>query len=294
MKKLIYIIFILFFKYTYSQKNIILIDKNSQKPIVNAILKNCSTDSIYKSISNSDGLIKLNNFKNNSICIEISHVNYGKQKITINSVKETDNDTIFLDEKIYEMDEIVLDSKSNNKLYLNYSIMRFFFNYRLSLGHNQKIAQIVYKKEYKKKISRIKIQIIDGLGVKNLKYLPFKVSIYDVDSLTQKPNQCIYSSEIIKKNNNKKWVYIDVDSINLFSNDQDLFLVFETLRKEDYPVEFISSKMGIIPAVPMIKADIYTPKNKIKCYINLYDYIEELYKWEFIECQLFFDFVYDK
>lgn len=293
MKTYCYFIIALFFQNIFSQKNIILIDKNSQKPIVNAILKNCNLDSVYKFISNTDGLIKLNNFNKDSTCIEISHVNYGKQKIIINRVK-ADNDTIFLNEKIFGMDEIVLEAKKTNKLYLKHSLMQFFFNYRLSLGHNQKIAQIVYKKEYKKKISKIKVQIIDGLGVKNLKYLPFKISIYNVDSLTQKPNQCIYISESIKKNNNKKWVYIDVESLNLFSNDQDLFLVFETLRKEDYSVEYISSKMGYIPAVPMIKAEIYNPKNKIKCYINLYDYIEELYKWEFIECQLFFDFVYEK
>jgi hypothetical protein len=293
MKTYCYFIIALFFQNIFSQKNIILIDKKSQKPIVNAILKNCNLDSVYKSISNTDGLIKLNNFNKDSTCIEISHVNYGKQKIIINRVI-ADNDTIFLNEKIFGMDEIVLEAKKTNKLYLKHSLMRFFINYRLSLGHNQKVAQIIYKKEYKKKISKIKVQIIDGLGVKNLKYLPFKVSIYNVDSLTQKPNQCIYISESIKKNNNKKWVYIDVESLNLFSNDQDLFLVFETLRKEDYSVEYISSKAGYISAVPMIKAEIYTPKNKIKCYINSYDYIEELYKWEFIECQLFFDFVYEK
>jgi len=291
MKKIFLLIFILFFKYSFCQRNIILIDSESRKPIENALLKDCNIDSTYKLISNAAGIVNLANFCRVANCVEISHVNYGVHKINFNN-SNVHQDTIFLVERIQDMDEVVL--KSSTKKYLNYSLMRFFFNYKLSLGHNHKIAQIVYKKDFRKKISKIKIQIIDGLGVKNLKYLPFKVSIYNVDTLTIKPNQSIYTTEAIRKNNDNKWVYIDVEKLDLYSNNQDLFLVFETLSKDDYPVTYINSKIGPIAAVPMIKAEIFTPKNKIKCYVNVSNHIEELSNWEFIECQLFLDFEYEK
>lgn len=287
--KLIITIVIMFINFFgYSQNNIKVIDTLNFEPIYNVSL--IFSD---KSVIKSDyyGVLKFNKDSINSNNIILSHKNYKEKKIIL----KTKNDTIiYLEPKIIELENFEIIKVKKDKKIIQRTFFRTFFNYKTNLIHEDKIAQLIPKKEEKIKINKIKVNVIDIFGVKNLKYLPFKVSLYDVDNIDFKPDKCIYSSEIIRKKNDKKWVEIDISFLNLFSDEKDLFIVFEVLDYNMYPVKLINSKVGLIAAVPQVKAKIYNPKDNRKCFILRKKGFDETLEWSFIECHFELKFDYKK
>ena len=293
MKKFISLLFILISIESISQNNYFLIDNDTHEPIEGVVLKYCDIDSISTLISDTLGKITLNNLKADSTCVELLHLNYFALKINIYN-KTIKNDTVFLKRKINFLNEVTLNEKIKNTKPIRRAIVSTFFNYKINLSHNDKIAQLIKKNKFNKKIKKIKVKIIDDFGVKNLKYQPFRLSIYTVDSISQKPDSCIFRTEKIKKINKKRWVEIDIEILNLYSNNQDFFIVFEILSKNEYAQQFINSKIGLIPAVPQIKAKIFNAKDNRRCYLNKYYYDSNQRNWEYVKCQLYLDFIYEK
>ena len=270
-----------------SQNKITIIDSLTLNPV-----KNVSLTINHKPIKKSDfnGLIEIDYNVLYSKEVVFIHENY-KEKIT--TIMNKNDTVIYLVSKSIILNDIEIKKKVKDKKIIERTMVRAFFNFKINLNHGDKIAQLIVKKKEKEKINKIKVNVIDIYGVKNLKYLPFKVSIYDVSDDDFKPNNCIYSTEIIRKSNNTKWVDIDVSFLDLFSNEKDLFLVFEVLDKNSYPIELISSKIGLISAVPQIKARIYNPKDKRKCYImKMKSGPNNMSSWDFLECHFDIKFEY--
>jgi hypothetical protein len=287
-KIIIITIIIMFIRfYGYSQNKINVVDSLNLEPIYKVLLLHSNK---IMSTSDNHGVLNLNIDLSNPIEITLIHDKYKEKKILLNFKKDT---IIFLEPKTIELEGIEIDKKIIDKKIIQRTLIRTFFNYKINLSHEDKIAQLIVKNEEKLKLSKIKINVVDIFGVKNLKYLPFKVSIYDINEIDFKPGKSIYTSEVIRKNNNKKWVEIDIDFLNLFSNEKDLFLVFEILDKNMYPVELINSQVGLIAAVPQVKARIYNPRDKRKCYLlRKKNNSEETIQWNFIECQFELKFEY--
>lgn len=275
--------------FSFGQNRLFVFEKKNNLPLkdfVIALSKNNSSSSInYK--TNSKGYIEYVDEFTDSIFIKIENLNFESE---INFIKKKKIDTIFLKEKLNLIDEVLVFNQEKQSV--KRVLVGLLMNYKINLNHNDKLAQLIVKKKKEKKIQKIKLKIVDGFGVKNLKFLPFKVSIYNKDSLTLKPKKCLFTSDIITKKDNKKWVKVDISNLNFFSNEEDLFIVFEILKEYEYKQDLVNSKIGLIPAVPQLKSKIYNPKSSKKCYFFKYFPNNKFIEWEFIKCHLFVDFEY--
>ena len=279
----------LFCNFAYSQNRLYVFESQKKTPINDLLISFNKYKSPHKEIfkTNEEGYIDFGEKFNDSVFIKIEDINYEYKTVFFNKINI---DTVFLTEKTNVIDQVVVTSKE--KLTFKRAIVGFLFNYKINLNHNDKLAQLIVKKKKERKIKKIKLKIIDGFGVRNLKFLPFKVSIYSKDSLILKPKECLFTSDVIIKSDNKKWVKVDISNLNFLSNKEDLFIVFEILKEDEYQQDLVNSKIGLIPAVPMLKAKIYNPKSSKKCYLLKYFTNSKFSEWEFIKCHLYVDFEY--
>ena len=101
------LLFILFFSEVLSQK-ITLVDSTSGRPIRGVLV--FDSDRTTRAVSNRNGLVNLNNFKD-SDSIFFTHIVYERKTLLYNSLKEGDN--IILSPKALGLNEVVLSVSRN-------------------------------------------------------------------------------------------------------------------------------------------------------------------------------------
>lgn len=103
-------------------------------------------------------------------------------------------------------------------------------------------------------ITFLKYNTINIGDVKGLKYLPFKVNIFTIDTVNGLPHKKLLPDGIIvKRTNERKWINVDIKKYNIHMPKEGIFVVFETLPTSYYKVEWIQADFGIIDAVPVLK-----------------------------------------
>lgn len=242
-----YFIFLYFFLVSLSSaqnRTIQLFDLESRTVVDRAtvcFLKNKDTLSVVK--SSDQGIFTITPRVAQFDKINITHINYKSVSV---DVKELIIDTIFLEKNNYQLDDLKIRSRKKFK----WNPLPFTTN----LAHEDKVATLVIdKKESGKPVHKIRAQIVDLFGVKNMKYLPFKVQIRTVNSDDNAPDSLLFESQVLRKKDNKKWFEYDISEKNIILPEEGLYLVFEILKEEAYPVTFIQSRVGVIVAVPQIK-----------------------------------------
>ena len=101
------LLFILFFSEVLSQK-ITLVDSTSGRPIRGVLV--FDSERTTRAVSNRNGLVNLNNFKD-SDSIFFTHIVYVRKTLLYNSLKEGDN--IILSPKALGLNEVVLSVSRN-------------------------------------------------------------------------------------------------------------------------------------------------------------------------------------
>lgn len=262
-----YLSFFFFFIISISiaqNRTIQLFDLESRSVIDRAsvyFLKNKDTLSVVKSSDQGFFIItpRLASYDK----INITHINYKPVSV---DVKELITDTIFLEKSNYQLDDLKIRSRK-----------KFKWNplpYVTNLAHEDKVATlIINKKEVGKPVQKIRAQIIDLFGVKNMKYLPFIVQIRTVNSDNNAPDSLLFESQVLRKKDSKKWFEFDVSEKNIILPEEGLYVVFEVLKEEVYPVAFIRSRVGVIVAVPQIKTKRKNNKSVVsyrmrKCFLE--------------------------
>jgi hypothetical protein len=266
--KLVYLIgfFLLSFS-TFSQsgkkKAFYFFDANTKLPVENVMAKDASGNDTVTYLSNIRGQIVIPK------TIQTLHANHLSYRDTIiaaetNKVLLTPSTTI--------MEAVIIQNKKEeNGGSLLRAIAGPFADVTSNMSHGSKAALFfpTDKENSGKHIKELKYEVVDVFGVKNLKYLPFRAAVYSVDTVTGLPDKPIYQSDIIKKQNNKKWVIVDVSEQNITIPPQGIFIVFEVLEFKYYEKNHqrtIWSKVGRIDAAPAVRAEMYNPNNPRKCY----------------------------
>lgn len=254
VKMKIYFIFFLFFcAYAYTQEPAFagfVYSNSSGLPVENATVKVNVKKKYLISISNNKGKFQFKDFGKNEIqSVEVSHISFNSKKIN------KFVDTIFLDEKINHLSDVIISSKKQaNKLSL--SPLKKLFTEERNFSWDESIAVFVPQEleNKEKKIKKLLYAVSDYGGVKGLKYQPFSANVFSVDTITKLPKEPIIKGKIIvKKENEKFWVEVDVSEYNIKIPKEGIFIVMELLDKDVYDGLIVQSNKGLISAVPAIK-----------------------------------------
>ena len=276
----------------YSQNNNLesatyFFDLTTKEPIRDVSVKYFNTNDTVTYISDIKGAV---NSDPKFRFLKVTHLNY-KDTILINSAT-----TFFLTPLNHNLQEVKIEK---NKIKNNFgiSVLKHLMDYSINFVYNDKAAlYIPYEEQFaSKNIQYLKYELVDILGVKNMKYLPFKANIYSVDTITMLPDTIIYKSKIIKKSDRKKWVIIDVASEKIQIPKEGVFIVFEVLDRADYKTEYVNSSQGQIPAVPTVRAKFHDAASKQKSYLlRTTGNIELIMEWESLDCDLQMEVEFEK
>ena len=283
IRKIIYFI-VMFSSAAYAQqKQICFLDIISNKAIDDIILREKEK---FLGTTGAEGKIIIANEVKE---IYASHINYKDTLFT--AIK----DTLFLEPFQNGLKEVVINV-SDCDHYKKYSFVINFIDINLHLNpfgnfaHNTQAATFIPADEnVGKEIKILKYWPINFSGVKNLKYLPFKALLYTVDTVTGMPKEKMYESEIIKKENRKRWVEKNILQEHIVMHEEGIFIVFEVLGWKDYKQEFVQAKCGTIEAVPTLRAKYHDENNPRKSYYRYKDNV-----WEFVCHHFMMDIEMDK
>ncbi len=279
--------------YTQEIRQVRFLDRENRQPIPDIILRHIGTKNDTIAIfTDSSGKI---NIDVAFFPFTTSHINY---KDTIVSAF---NDLILLTPNREMLKNVLIEKKKKNEG--NVALLAaagLFYKCKSNLSHNSKAALFIHydPKKQNKSINTLKYNVIDIFGVKNLKYLPFRASLYSVDTLTGLPGERIFDAGIITKQDNKKWVKVDIASQNIRVPHEGLFIVFEILGIQDYKIRTIWSKEGLIDAVPALNSKVSTMENLRKSYMYGSCTIDMdcggEFQWQPRQCQYDMDVEYEK
>ncbi len=242
------IIFTLLFVCTVFSQKKITVASTSKLPITDALL---IVNNSPRYITDSLGSVTIKEVDLNSSFL-IRHVKY-KPK-TFDNI--TNQDTIFLEEKLEELNEIeiIASSKSKKKtesLFPKISsrnILPENFGKSSSIGSNREIA-LYFPNEKKQRniVQRLKIytndyKVLDNLENKktnkrrNARFSPIQVNFYTVDSIYEVPNEKIFKEDFIVS------CQIDDDYAILELSEEEefefptngIFITIKNLSEEEY------------------------------------------------------------
>lgn len=210
-------------------------------------------------------------FKENLLNVEITHVSFLSKDL-----KEINRDTIiYLKEIENHLKEVEIQKKSSNSILSK--IIKNIYSGETNFSFNQ--SAIVVFKNNNLSIKSIDFEIIDVFGVKNIKYKPFRIGVFNYDQENEQIMNKVYESEILTKHNDKKYfTYFPLKQIEIDSNY--FCISFEILDDTFYKPEFIMSNVGTIAAVPSLKLKRINEKKSFRI---SYDNENNIYKIEKIE-----------
>ncbi|KGO93839.1 hypothetical protein Q767_14275 [Flavobacterium enshiense DK69] len=252
-----------FFGHIYSE--------NYKIPIEKATVKIYLANGYKTFIADENGKFEMSNEYINEIDhVEVSSIGFKKK------VSKIVSDTIYLDEDTNQLSEVIVDSKSKIKYQL--SFFEKLNSFETNLSWNSKAAVYIPKNYEDKCVKNLLFGVSDFGRVKNLKYLPFKVNLYTVDSLGFPYKPILEKDILVTKTDAKKWTTVDVSKFGITVPDEGLFVVFIILDQKDYKNDFIYSKYGPIAAVPALRAYRYDKNFIRKSYLYRPYYYEPLNK----------------
>lgn len=220
------------------QNKIYSVRQMSGKPLENVQIIVNYGNNTKNLISDDKGLFRIEK-PADVLFLKISHIGF---KTLI--IQTPDTETFIMEEDIPVLDEVKISSNRNDLL--TYTLV----------GFNS--YQVTYipcdDADINKSISALRYNTIDVVGVKGLKFLPFAVNLFCVDSLTGLPGEKLLPDDIIVKRENKgKWVEIDIKDYNIQIHKKGIYVALKTLEEEKYKIKRIESKLGVIEPVPALK-----------------------------------------
>lgn len=237
----LFFLLILFFKISYGQfKKITVFDKFNNSSISNAHL---TFNDNLSYVTNENGTVLVDNKSKGEFYI--SHIAYKTYKCSISLVK----DTIYLEPKYYDLDEIIVQNK-------NIQILRP----QKSLGNlnprnyggggaplNEKLIYAIFipntdKKEFY--INQISLEptgyrTVDSNGktlekLNNHKYSPFKIDVFSVDTTYNIPNKTMLDEPItVKLEVNKKFATATLLE-KVLIDEKGFFIIITSFEKSFY------------------------------------------------------------
>ncbi|MCD8412184.1 hypothetical protein G1K63_00455 [Tenacibaculum finnmarkense] len=170
--------------------------------------------------------------------ILISHINYKSKYFFINTLNNRNK--LYLEEKKGALEEVVIVNKKRKlKRILPKKSFLSHFGFK---GHNARFNSIsaTYLPNTKKHEAIIKNIIIEPSegywGDPKKQYMPFRVNLYSLDSLTKLPKTKILPDTILvaKKKGGKKYVIVNIKKYGIEFPPEGIFVSVQTLPEYEY------------------------------------------------------------
>ena len=264
MKKLILFLFISFqgFSQTINFKGKLL-DKENNKPVVYANISFLKANAGISSQENGTFIIKIDKKLLNKK-VHISCLNY---KDTIVFAKDIHKKTLFLQPKIFELDEIVISKNKNKKIILDKVKRRvtpFHTNNIRMIGKYfpNNLDDIFY-------VNNVKIYF----SKRNSHKAKFRIRIFSVDEKTGKPKDDIFNKNIpISIEKGEKMVELSLKNYYIDFPKNGLFIAFEKLLIPYNLYNWSNKKNKKIsyyaPVIGLTKSKEFKNINRLYCFIN--------------------------
>lgn len=177
-------------------------------------------------------------FKKKYDSILISHINYKNKYFFINTLNNSNK--LYLEEKKGELEEVIIVNKKRKlkRILPNKSFLSYFAFKGHNAGFNTIYATYLpNSKKHEAIIKNILIEPSEGYwGDPKKQYMPFKVNLYSVDSLTKLPKTKILLDTILvsKKKGGKRYVIVNIKKYRIEFPLEGIFVSVQTLPEYEY------------------------------------------------------------
>jgi len=222
----------------YSQDQIsgVILDKNSGNPIANAHI------SIFDkgTVSGPEGKFTLQNVKDDSIQIKISHVGYEEKKVTL--AVNVEIKTIELIPKVIELREVVVNSSKKTTIKLGAIAKKPVIVYFGHVKGDIKLLKIKNENpaagHYLKSLNYYFVQSKKTLG-KGYNGAGFLIKIYDYDETTDLPGEELTKNPIkVTSKGRNKWMSVDISKFKIPLPATSFFIGVEFTEERGFETQF--------------------------------------------------------
>ena len=273
MKKIFFlIVFSPFLIFSQVNKEIVLLKERDSTIVKKA---HVYIDDIPYTFSNGKGIFQLrvSNKKGN---VRITHIGFLDKVLLLNEIIR---DTLYLKEKNNVLNEVLITKKRRKRIEV-FPKKNLLTRIGYFKGHKIRLNKIyaTFLSKPKKKIYRITKVLIETSkgywGDSKKKYMPFKVNLYFVDSISGYPSKKILPHSILvrEEDGKKKYVEVDVSKLYIDYPDNGIFVSVEPLtEREYYTFSYISKEL---PAFKILKKN-----RKSRTYYQEYKYGKLITNW---------------
>lgn len=181
--------------------------------------------------------------------LAIKHLSYQTKEITKNDLKDITK--FLLLEKENLLEEVIISSKKRSKKRLllpEKSFKEFFMNGLDVSFPNNFIIAVYVPNEFKKvkyDIKSIVFESRNGSNNSSGKFVPFKVNLMTVDSVSHLPKNKIFDEELtVGKMENQKLLKVDISSFDINFPKDGIFVVVSLYDQEYYLSHGFTYKPG--------------------------------------------------
>lgn len=171
--------------------------------------------------------------------ITIKHLSYQTKKITKNELKQFN--TLYMREKENLLEDVVISNKKKLKKHVllpEKRIKEFFMNGTDVRFPNNFIIAVYVPNEFKKVEYNIKSIVFEsrkGSDDPNGKFVPFKVNLMTVDTVSCLPKNKIFDEDLtVGKKENQKLLKVDISSFDINFPKEGIFVVVSLYDQEYY------------------------------------------------------------
>jgi len=238
------------------QKGLRFIDAKTGIPVADA---DVYTDSTFIAPTNFNGNVKVD-ISGNYKTLIVSHVAYYRRIIPRDSLAVKKVYT--LKKRADVLQEVFIDNGKPQDSTIS-GITQF--------SHGAKGATFIIP-PLNSIITKIKFRVVDGYGVKGMRFLPFKANIYEMDSVTKLPGKQLLPNDVLVENKKgADWAIVDVSAYKLKLPEHGACLVFIVPPYSDglYTTRTVWSEVGEIDAAPQLKSEATFKKYQSFYYYQL-------------------------
>lgn len=227
------------FCYGQNSSSFKLLNKKDSSSISNAHI---FIDDKLLQISDSLGIFSLNH-EQQFDKIHISHINFEDKLLTYS--ESIEKDKIFMTPLNHNLEEVNILTKNYEKTSILpkqsvFSKVGYFKGHRAN--SNSQYATFIPNNDFNEAtIEKIIVEPHKGYwGDPDKQFMPFKVNLYSVDTINKIPlKKIIHSSILTRKNDSnnntqKKYVMVDIRDYNIDFPKEGVYVVVETLSREEY------------------------------------------------------------
>lgn len=243
MRLKLFVLFICSVFYANAQQKLLrFVEAGTGKPVVDAAVY---ADSVFVAGTNYNGNVRItnSNFKN----LIVDHINYKKRIIPGDSLALKKVYTVVKLNNV--LDEVVLDAKADKD-----STTGAYWNFTYGMKAANRIDAPTGST-----ITKLKFRLTNGTnsGVKGLNFLPFMANVYELDSITGLPGKPLLANDVLVENKSgADWALADISAFKITIPAHGACVIFIIPEYEEggiYKTFWISSKKGLISAVPNLK-----------------------------------------